>query len=57
MPAKSAKQFGYMAAISSGKILKGLGPSKEVATEFLKKTPGKKRHEFALALAAKREKK
>lgn len=48
MPAKSAKQFRFMAGIahgmkpSSGKI----GPSKDVAEEFVKKTSANKRREF-----------
>lgn len=56
MPAKSAKQYGYMAMVASGKALKGIGPSPEVAKEFIKKTSSKKRHEFAKVLAAKRGK-
>lgn len=47
MPAKSAKQYRMMAAIAHGaKPLKSVGPSKEVAEEFVKKTPKKKRSIF-----------
>lgn len=53
MPAKSARQYGLMQAIAHG--AKGLGgpskPSKEVAKEFIEKTPSKKRSKFAKALA------
>jgi hypothetical protein len=42
MPAKSAKQFKFMAGIAHGmKPNKGLGPSEEVAKEFL--NPKKKK--------------
>lgn len=50
MPAKSAKQYRFMAMIAHGKKPdkggKGLGPSKEVAEEIVKKTPKKKRSLF-----------
>lgn len=49
MPAKTAKQFKFMAMIAHGKKpnhLKSLGPSKEVAEEFVKKTSKKKRSIF-----------
>lgn len=47
MPAKSAKQFRFMAMIAhGGKSNTGVGPSKEVAEEFVKKTPKKKRSLF-----------
>ena len=50
MPAKSAKQYGLMQAIAHG-TAKGLGgPSKEVAREFIDKTPHEKRKKFAKAL-------
>jgi len=47
MPAKSAKQYRFMAmmAHSKGKQ-RAAGPSKEVAREFIEKTPPKKRSEF-----------
>lgn len=41
MPAKSGKQYRYMAAVASGKTIGG--PSKAVAKEFVKKTSKKKR--------------
>ena len=44
MPAKSAKQYRLMAGIAHGMKSKGgIGPSKEVAEEFVKKTPTSKR--------------
>lgn len=49
MPAKSAKQYRLMAMIAHGKKpsnLKSIGPSQEVAEEFVKKTPKKKRSIF-----------
>lgn len=47
MPAKSAKQFRFMEGIAHGmKSNKGIGPSEEVAEEFVKKTPAKKRSMF-----------
>lgn len=47
MPAKSAKQFRMMAAIAHGaKSKTGIGPSKEVAQEFVKETPKDKKSSF-----------
>lgn len=47
MPAKSAKQYRFMAMIAhGGKSNKGIGPSKEVASEFVHKTNPKKRSMF-----------
>lgn len=47
MPAKSAKQYKFMAAIAHGaKPFKGTGPSEAVAKEFVHKTPKKKRSQF-----------
>ena len=47
MPAKSAKQFRFMAGIAHGmKPNDGIGPSKAVAEDFVKKTPSKKRKMF-----------
>lgn len=47
MPAKSGKQFRFMAGIAHGmKPTHGIGPSPEVAEEFVKKTPPKKRSQF-----------
>jgi hypothetical protein len=49
LPAKSAKQYGLMQAAAHGN-LRGMGPSPEVAREFIKATPPKKRSKFAKAL-------
>lgn len=47
MPAKSAKQYRMMAAIAHGaKSKTGVGPSEEVAKEFVNKTPKEKRSSF-----------
>jgi len=47
MPAVSGKQFRFMAMIAhGGKSNKGIGPSREVAEEFVHKTPKKKRSMF-----------
>lgn len=48
MPAKSAKQYKFMAMIAhGGKSNKGgVGPSKKVAQEFVNKTPSNKRSLF-----------
>lgn len=46
MPAKSAKQYRFMQAVRSGKIASAAAPSKEVAKEFIDKTPKKKRSLF-----------
>jgi len=55
MPAKSPAQYGLMQAIAHGKRPKGLGgPSKEVAKEFIDKTPKKKRSSFAKSLNRRR---
>lgn len=44
MPAVSGKQYRFMEMIAhSNRPLKGLGLSKEVAEEFIHKTPKKKR--------------
>ena len=48
MPAKSPRQYRLMAAIANGeKPLKGIGPSVEVAKEFVRKTPAKQRKEWS----------
>ena len=47
MPAKTSKQFRFMAGIANGmKPKKGIGPSPEVAEEMVRKTPPKKRSMF-----------
>jgi len=47
MPAKSAKQFKFMAmAAHNPSKMRSIGPSKKVAEEFIKKTPAKKRSQF-----------
>lgn len=47
MPAKSAKQYKFMAGIANGMKPFKSGPSPAVAAEFVKKTPAKKRSMFA----------
>lgn len=46
MPAKSAKQYRFMQAVAHGKVASAAAPSKEVAKEFIDKTPKKKRSIF-----------
>lgn len=47
MPAKTARQYRFMAGIAHGmKPSGGVGPSQEVAEEFVHKTPAKKRSMF-----------
>ena len=46
MPVKSAKQFRLMEAAAHGG-LKGKGPSKKVAKEFLSATPHETKSRFA----------
>lgn len=48
MPAKTGKQYRFMAMIAhGGKSNKGgVGPSQEVAEEMVHKTPAKKRSMF-----------
>ena len=47
MPAKSRAQFKFMAGIAHGmKPRGGIGPSPQVAEEFVKKTSPKKRSQF-----------
>lgn len=53
MPAKTSKQYGLMQASAHGR-LRGIGPSPDVAKEFIKETPAKKRRKFAKSLANKR---
>ena len=49
MPAKSAKQYRFMQMMAHNpeKARKGIGPSPEVAREFVKKTPEHKRKDWA----------
>lgn len=47
MPVKSAKQYRLMQAAAHGKTKSGIGPSPEVAKEFINKTPSSKRRMFA----------
>jgi len=56
MPAKSSKQYGLMAGVMSGSI-KGSGVPKSVASEFVHKTPAKKRSAFAKNLRHSKSKK
>jgi hypothetical protein len=46
MPAKSARQYRFMQAAAHGTTKKGIGPSPEVAKEFIHKTPASKRKEW-----------
>lgn len=49
MPAKTGKQYRFMAMIAHGgksNKSKGVGPSPEVAEEMVHKTPPKKRSMF-----------
>ncbi|MCP4901252.1 MAG: hypothetical protein GY906_30145 [bacterium] len=52
MPAKSASQYGAMAAAAAGKST--LGIPKSVGEEMVHKTPAKKRKKFAKTLAGRR---
>lgn len=47
MPAKSGKQYRFMQMIAHGKKPDRVGPSKEVAREFIEKTTANKRSEFS----------
>lgn len=48
MPAKSAKQYRFMAGIAHGmKPRSGIGPSPEVAKEFVEKTSKTKRKQYS----------
>lgn len=48
MPAKSGPQYRFMAGIAHGmKPRKGIGPSPEVAREFVEKTPVSKRKRWS----------
>jgi hypothetical protein len=51
MPAVSPKQYGLMQMKAHGGGTKGIGPSPQVAKEFINKTPKKKRSQFAKAIA------
>ena len=53
MPVKSHKQYSLMQASAHGR-LRGIGPSPDVAKEFVKSTPAKKRRKFSKSLAKKR---
>ena len=55
MPAKSARQYGYMQGILHHSITGGKSGS--AAKEFVDATPAKKRHTFSKTLAGKRKKK
>ena len=48
MPAKSAKQYRFMQMLAhGGKPRKGIGPSPEVAREFIEATPRKNRKKWS----------
>ena len=53
MPIKSKKQYGLMQGVAHGSIT-GSGISKNVAHEFIEKTPAKKRSQFAKSLSGKK---
>lgn len=58
MPAKSAKQYRFMAGIAHGMAPRnGKGPSKEVAEEFVHKTSPEKRSMFMKHYSKKDRKK
>ena len=52
MPVKSAAQFRFMHAMANGdkKKGKGIGPSEDVARDFLAKTSDDKKSRFAKSL-------
>ena len=57
VPIKSPAQYGLMAARMNGNSSgsnKGIGPSPQVAKEFINKTPSIKRKNFAQLLSKKR---
>lgn len=54
MPIKSKAQYGFMQARAHGSSGGLGGPSKEVAEEFIHKTPPDKRSKFAAALMKKK---
>lgn len=53
MPAKSASQYGAMAAAKAGHSTLGIPQS--VGAEFVEKTPSEKRSRFAKTLAKRRK--
>ena len=53
MPAKSAKQFKFMAAVAHGMKPHEGDPSKKVAKEFVDATPESRRKKFRKALTKK----
>lgn len=53
MPAKSAKQYGLMAAAMTGHVA---GIPKSIGKEFVEKTPAAKRKRFAKELTKKTKK-
>lgn len=53
MPARSAKQYNMMQAIAHGAFTGG--PSKEVAREFIEKTPHETRSRFAKMVGRKKK--
>ena len=53
MPARSAKQYALMQMVAHQGIVGG--PSKNVAEEFIKKTPPAARSKFASALKKKKK--
>ena len=55
MPAKSAKQYGYMQAKLHGSITGGSGPSRAVAREFVDAHPSQKTSTHSLVLRKKKK--
>ena len=56
MPAKSAKQYRFMAGIAHGMKPYKDGPSQEVAEEFVHKTPASKRSAWSKSIRKRRKK-
>lgn len=54
MPARSRRQYRYMAAIAHGADYGAAGPSQKVAEEFIHKTPKKLRKKWSKTLNKKK---
>lgn len=54
MPAKSGKQYRFMQAAAHGG-LRGMGPSPDVAKEFIDATPSNKRSAFMKGFGKKKK--
>lgn len=55
MPAKSGKQYRFMQGIAHGNISSIGGPSREVAKEFVDKTPLDKQKKFGSKFMKKKK--